>query len=59
MESSEPLREKLEEEPLPQIPSVNCINLAEFVLKNNYVEFRIAVVTKFSPPYPGIHMSKT
>lgn len=57
-ESSEALRQKLEEEPLLKSLSNNCIDLAEFDLKNNYVELRTATATKFSPPYTRIHMDK-
>ena len=55
--------EKLEERVEKKIPSSELVNIAEFVLKNNYFEFdskvkkqisRTAIGTKFAPPYPCI-----
>ena len=59
------LYEKLKERVENKIPSVDLINMAEFVLKNNYFEFDSkvkkqisgpAIGTKFVPPYACIFM---
>ena len=55
----EALYEKLEERVEKKIPSSDIVNMAEFVLKNNYFEFDsnvkkqisgISIGTKFAPP---------
>ena len=59
--------EKLEERVEKKIPSSELVNIAEFVLKNNYFEFdskvkkqiyRTAIGTKFAPPYMCIFIYK-
>ena len=56
----EALYEKLEERVEKKIPSSDLLNMAEFVLKNNYFEFDskvkkqisgTAIGTKFAPPH--------
>ena len=63
----EALYEKLEERVEKKIPSSDLVNMAEFVLKNNYFEFDskvkkqisgTAIGTKFAPPYVCIFMDK-
>ena len=63
----EALNEKLEERVENKIPSSDLVNMAEFVLKNNYFEFdskvkkrisETAIGTKFAPPYACIFMDK-
>ena len=59
--------EKLEERVEKKIPSSDLVNMTEFVLKNNYLEFDsklkkqisgTAIGTKFAPPYACIFMDK-
>ena len=63
----EALYEKLEESVEKKITSSDLVNMAEFVLKNNYFEFDskikkqisgTAIGTKFAPPYACIFMDK-
>ena len=63
----EALYEKLEERVEKKIPSSDLVNMAEFVLKNNYLEFDskvkkqisgTAIGTKSAPPYACIFMDK-
>ena len=63
----EALYEKFEERVGKKIPSSDLVNMAEFVLKNNYFEFDskvkkqisvTAIRTRFAPPYACIFMEK-
>ena len=63
----EALYEKLKERVEKKIPSLDLVNMAEFVLKNNYFEFNsevkkqisgTAIGTKFAPSYACIFMDK-
>ena len=59
---------KLDEQTSSKIPTNDVIKLAEFVLKNNFFEFKneikqqipgTTIGTKFAPPYACIYMDKT
>ena len=61
------LYEKLEERSDKKVPSADLVDMAEFVLKNNFFEFDskvkqqvsgTAIGTKFAPPYACIFMDK-
>ena len=61
------LHEKLEERNYKSVPTAGLVNMADFVLKNNYFEFDscikqqisgTAIGTKFAPPYACIFMDK-
>ena len=61
------LYEKLEQRSDKKVSSTDLVNMAEFVLKNNYFEFDTkvhqqisgtAIGTKFAPPYACIFMDK-
>ena len=61
------LHEKLEERNDKSVPTADLVNMADFVLKNNYFEFDscikqqisgTAIGTKFAPPYACIFMDK-
>ena len=61
------LHEKLEEREIKEIQSKDLVEMAEFVLKNNYFEFDgkiyqqisgTAIGTKFAPPYACLFMDK-
>ena len=61
------LREALEQRSGKEIPTKNLIKMAEFILKNNFLEFDskvfqqitgTAIGTKFAPPYACIFMDK-
>ena len=61
------LYKKLEERLYRKVLSTDLVDMAEFVLKNNFFEFdskvkqQISVIgigTKFAPPYPCIFMDK-
>ena len=61
------LHEKLEERNDKSVPTADLVNMADFVLKNNYFEFVScikqqisgkAIGTKFAPPYACIFMDK-
>ena len=61
------LHEKLEGRNDKSIPTADLVNMADFVLKNNYFEFDscikqqisgTAIGTKFAPPYACIFMDK-
>ena len=63
----EALRERLNERPDKKVPTESLVEMAEFVLKNNYFEFNsqvkhqisgTAIWTKFAPPYACIFMDK-
>ena len=63
----EALRERLNERPDKKVPTESLVEMAEFVLKNNYFEFNsqvkhqisgTAIGTKFAPPYACIFMDK-
>ena len=63
----ETLYEKLKERVQKKIPSSDLVNMAEFLLKNNYFEFDskfkkqisgTAIGTKFATPYVCIFMDK-
>ena len=62
------LKSKLDEQTSSKIPTNDVIKLAEFVLKNNFFEFKneikqqipgTTIGTKFAPPYACIYMDKT
>ena len=61
------LYEKLEERSDKKVPSADLVDMAEFVLKNNFFEFDskvkqqisgTAIGTKFAPPYTCIFVDK-
>ena len=61
------LYEKLEERTEKKIPSVNLVEMADFVLKNNFFEFDTKIIqqisgtaigTKFAPPYACLFMDR-
>ena len=61
------LHEKLEERNDKRFPTADLVNIADFVLKNNYFEFDscikqqisgTAIGTKLAPPYACIFMDK-
>ena len=61
------LYKKLEERSAKKVPSADLVDMAEFVLKNNFFEFDskvkqkisgTAIGTKFAPPYACIFMDK-
>ena len=61
------LRKKLNETGICKVPTEEIISMAEFVLKNNYFEFKekvcrqisgIAIGTKFAPPYTCIFIDE-
>ena len=63
----EALYEKLEERSNKKVSSADLVDMAEFVLKNNFFEFDsnvkqqisgTAIGTKFAPPYACIFMDK-
>ena len=62
-----PLYKKLEERVEKKVPFSDLVNMAAFVLKNNYFKFeakvkkqitRTAIGTNFAPPYACIFMDK-
>ena len=61
------MHEKLEERNDKIVPTTDLVNMADFVLKNNYFEFEscikqqisgTAIGTKFAPLYACIFMDK-
>ena len=63
----EALRKRLNERDSPKVPTENIIQMADFVLKNNFFEFNgevkrqkcgTAIGTKFAPPYACIFMDE-
>ena len=63
----EALRKRLNERDSPRVPTENKIQMADFVLKKNFLEFNgkvkqqksgTAIGTKFVPPYACIFMDK-
>ena len=63
----EALRKRLNERDSPKVPTEDIVRMADFVLKNNFLEFngevkrqksRTAIGTKFAPPYACIFMNE-
>ena len=63
----ETLRRRLNERGTPEIPTEDMVQMAEFVLKNNFFDFNgqvkrqksgAAIGTKFAPPYACIFMDE-
>ena len=61
------LYEKLEERTDKKIPSTDLVEMAEFILKNNFFEFETKIIqqisgtaigTKFAPPYACLFMDR-
>ena len=59
------LRKRLNERDSPKAPTEDIVQMADFLLKNNFFEFngevkrqksRTAIGTKFAPPYACIFM---
>ena len=63
----EALRKRLNERDSPKVPTENIVQMAGFVLKNNFFEFNgdvkvqksgTTIGTKFAPPYAYISMDE-
>ena len=63
----EALRKRLNERDSPKVPTEDIVQMADFVLKNNFFEFNgevkrqksgTAIGTKFAPPYACIFMDE-
>ena len=61
------LYEKLEERADKKIPSTDLVEMAEFILKNNFFEFETKIIqqisgtaigTTFAPPYPCLFIDR-
>ena len=61
------LYEKLEERTDKKIQSTDLVEMAEFMLKNNFFEYETKIIqqisgtsigTKFAPPYPCLFMDE-
>ena len=61
------LYEKLEEKADKKIPLTDLVEMAEFILKNNFFEFETKIIqqisgtaigTKFAPPYASLFMDR-